>query len=94
VIYFENNGEPEVYLSSADWMNRNLSQRIELAFPIYNPEFRDRIVHESLDLYIKDNAGSFELHESGEYLRPKATAERKSAQENLLAELVLERKES
>ncbi len=93
VIYFENNGDPEVYLSSADWMTRNLSQRIELAFPINNPEFKKRIVHESFELYLDDNAGSFELRESGAYSKPKITKEKKSAQESLLAELVLERKE-
>ena len=93
VIYFENDGASELYLSSADWMNRNLSQRIEVAFPIHSPDFQKRIIHESFELYLDDESGNFDLIESGEYLRTNSTHEKKSAQEILLAELVLERKE-
>ena len=44
VFVFENDGAPEVFLSSADWMTRNLSYRIETAFPLYDPEVRDRVI--------------------------------------------------
>ncbi|MEI6805798.1 MAG: polyphosphate kinase 1, partial [Myxococcaceae bacterium] len=93
VYYFENNGEPEIYLSSSDLMTRNLSQRIELAFPIEDPVMRKRIIHEAFDLYWADNSGCFDLQEDGTYQRPIKTDKANSAQENLLSELVLERKE-
>ncbi|MEO7174657.1 MAG: polyphosphate kinase 1 [Saprospiraceae bacterium] len=54
VFVFSNNGEPDIYLSSADWMERNLSYRIETAFPIYDPEIRNKILN-FLDLQFKDN---------------------------------------
>src|ERR1035441_2363069 len=46
IFYFENGGEPEVYVGSADWMNRNLHERVEVLFPLKNPLLRDRVVHE------------------------------------------------
>lgn len=54
VFVFSNNGNPDIYLSSADWMERNLSYRIETAFPIYDPEIRAKILN-FLDLQLKDN---------------------------------------
>ena len=91
--YFENNGKPELYLSSADLMTRNLSQRIELAFPIESPVLQKRIIHEAFELYWADNSQSFDLQEDGSYKRPPLKGERILAQEKLLSELVLERKE-
>lgn len=91
--YFENNGKPELFLSSADLMTRNLSQRIELAFPIENPILQKRILHEAFELYWADNTQSFDLQEDGSYKRPTQKGERILAQEKLLSELVLDRKE-
>ena len=54
IFMFENGGKEEIYLSSADWMNRNLSHRVETAFPIYAPELR-KIIHDVMDLQLKDN---------------------------------------
>ncbi len=55
VYYFENNGDPVVYLSSADWMIRNLARRVELAAPIYDPELKQRVIEEVLDMSLADN---------------------------------------
>ena len=55
IFYFENGGEPEVYIGSADWMNRNLHERVEVLFPLKNPLLRDRVVHEILAAYLADN---------------------------------------
>ena len=49
VWYFENDGEPDVWLASADWMGRNLFRRIEVAFPGARPGLRKRVVDEGLD---------------------------------------------
>ena len=54
VFVFHNDGNPEIYMASADWMNRNLDRRIELGFPIYDEEIK-REVLEILDLQLKDN---------------------------------------
>jgi polyphosphate kinase len=70
IFYFENGGEPEVYIGSADWMNRNLHERVEVLFPLKNPLLRDRVVHEILAAYLADNVKSRFLQSDGRYLRP------------------------
>ncbi|MEO6598149.1 MAG: polyphosphate kinase 1 [Planctomycetota bacterium] len=55
VYYFENAGNPLVYLSSADWMVRNLDRRVEVATPILDPELKKRVVDEVLDIALRDN---------------------------------------
>src|ERR1700716_241171 len=69
IFYFENGGEPEVYLGSADWMSRNLHERVEVMFPLKNPLLRDRVVHEILAAYMADNVKARFLQNDGRYLR-------------------------
>jgi polyphosphate kinase len=69
IFYFENGGEPEVYLGSADWMPRNLHERVEVIFPLKNPLLRDRVVHEILAAYLSDNVKTRFLQKDGTYLR-------------------------
>ena len=54
VFYFRNGGHEEVYLSSADWMLRNLSKRLELLFPVIDPQHRRRLI-DALETYFADN---------------------------------------
>ncbi|WP_205500154.1 polyphosphate kinase 1 [Rufibacter psychrotolerans] len=54
IYVFGNGGEEKIYIASADWMNRNLSRRVEVAFPLYHPELRQEIRH-LLDIQRKDN---------------------------------------
>ncbi len=70
IYYFENGGEPEVYLGSADWMPRNLHERVEVLFPLKNPLLRDRVVHEILAALLADNVKVRFLQKDGRYLRP------------------------
>jgi polyphosphate kinase len=70
IFYFENGGEPEVYLGSADWMPRNLHERVEVLFPLKNPLLRDRVVHEILAALLADNVKTRFLQKDGRYLRP------------------------
>ena len=70
IYYFENGGEPEVYLGSADWMPRNLHERVEVLFPLKNPLLRDRVMHEILAAYLADNVKARFLQKDGRYLRP------------------------
>jgi polyphosphate kinase len=69
IFYFENGGEPEVYLGSADWMPRNLHERVEVLFPLKNPLLRDRVMHEILAAYLADNVKARFLQPDGRYLR-------------------------
>ena len=50
VYWFENGGEPELYLSSADWMERNFFRRVEIAFPVLRQQLRERILQRPGDL--------------------------------------------
>jgi len=70
IFYFENGGDSEVYVGSADWMNRNLHERAEVIFPLKNPLLRDRVVHEILAAYLADNIKVRFLQKDGRYLRP------------------------
>ena len=71
IYYFENDGAPQVYLASADWMPRNLYRRVEIAFPIESPRLRDRIVHEILPAFLNDRVKARELLPDGSYMRLK-----------------------
>lgn len=87
VFYFENNGEPEVFAASADWMGRNLFKRVETCFPIENKKLRDRVIND-LKYYLKDNTQAWLLQQNGSYIRVEpGEDELFSAQQALLQEL-------
>src|SRR5438105_4501032 len=69
VYYFENAGQPDVYLSSADWMPRNFYRRVEIAFPIEAPALPDEIVKDILPNFLNDRVKARELQPDGSYLR-------------------------
>mgnify|MGYP001091173984 CR=1 FL=1 len=69
ITYFANDGEPEVFLSSADWMPRNFRRRVELMFPIEAPALRARVIDEILALQLRDNVKARELQADGTYKR-------------------------
>ncbi|MGV8891528.1 MAG: polyphosphate kinase 1 [Burkholderiaceae bacterium] len=71
IYYFRNDLVHNVYLGSADWMNRNLLRRIEVAFPIYDKALKRRVIAEGLRPYLKDNVNAWELSSSGAYCRKK-----------------------
>lgn len=91
IFYFRNNLAHDIYLSSADWMNRNLFRRIEIAFPVIDPKLKKRIMTEGLNPYLKDNANAWELMADGQYQRKKLRAKqiRFSAQGHLMTTLGL-----
>ncbi|MGC8747815.1 MAG: polyphosphate kinase 1 [Candidatus Kapaibacteriota bacterium] len=93
IFYFKNNGNPEVYLSSADWMTRNLHRRIELMYPVEVPRLKNQLIH-LLELYWKDNTKSWRLKSNGEYerLTPKPGEEPFCTQKFLLESIEKERR--
>ncbi|RKN85697.1 polyphosphate kinase 1 [Paenibacillus ginsengarvi] len=74
IFYFENGGDPEVWLSSADWMTRNLTRRIELMCPVHDPELKATII-QILRLSLTDNVKARILTPSGQYVRPAVEGE-------------------
>ena len=74
VFYFRCDGEETLYLSSADWMNRNMLRRIELAWPVTDPVIRQRIIDECLVAYLHDGCDAWDLQPDGTYLRVQPLA--------------------
>jgi polyphosphate kinase len=69
IFYFGNGGDPQVYIGSADWMDRNLSRRVEVVFPIEVPDLKHRLISEILATSLADNVKARELHADGSYRR-------------------------
>ena len=86
IFYFLNGGADDVYLSSADWMERNFFRRIELCVPVLDAKLKARVIKEGLRTYLADNSQAWEMNADGEYHRRKGRMHR-SAQEQLLASL-------
>lgn len=70
IYYFENNGNSEFYLSSSDWMQRNLNRRIEIMYPIED-KFNQKLLWNILNVQLKDNYNGRKLRSSGVYHKPK-----------------------
>lgn len=89
IFFFRNDGANDVCLASADWMNRNLFRRIEVAFPVLEKSLKKRVIDEGLKPYLKDNQNAWELDGDGRYHRRKPTARQQpfSAQAHLMQAL-------
>jgi polyphosphate kinase len=87
IFYFENGGKSEVYLGSADWMPRNLYERVEVLFPLRDPQLKERICEEILPAYLADNRKARLLGSDGNYIRAPRGARGKgfSVQDHLMS---------
>ena len=87
--WFGNDGDPELFCSSADWLERNLLRRVETAFPIRSPLCAQRVRREGLLNYLDDNQNAWELQADGSYVKrtPAAAEAPFSAQLSLLQDL-------
>jgi polyphosphate kinase len=87
VFYFRCAGEETLYLSSADWMNRNMLRRVELAWSVTDPRKCRRIIDECLVAYLHDGRDAWDLQSDGTYLRvgTSGPGERHGAQDALMA---------
>jgi polyphosphate kinase len=74
VYYFENAGAREIYCGSADWMDRNLFRRIEVAFPVEASDLQSRVA-DDLNLYLADDTQAWMLDASGHYTRAEGTGD-------------------
>ncbi|AMO25169.1 polyphosphate kinase [Ramlibacter tataouinensis] len=77
VFYFRLDHDEQVYLSSADWMNRNMLRRVELAWPVNDPALRQRIIDECLVAYLHDDCDAWDLMPDGRYKRAPRAGELK-----------------
>ena len=67
IYYFYNDGEEEIYISSADWMYRNLSKRVETMGIVEDEGIKEKI-KQILDIYLSDNTNAYELQVDGGYV--------------------------
>ena len=91
IYYFENNGNPKIFLSSADLMPRNLNRRVEILFPIEDPNLKNKIIH-ILEVIFRDNHNARLLLPDGKYIRltPKKNEPRFSSQRYFREEILKE----
>ena len=82
---FHFRGAQKVYLSSADWMDRNFFRRIEICFPILDAKLKKRVIQEGLKPYLRDNCQSWEMDMEGRYHRKRGRSRLCSAQSELLS---------
>ena len=88
IFYFRTNLKHDVYLASADWMDRNFFRRIEVCFPVLDKKLKKRVIDEGLKVYMQDNCQAWDMDADGRYRQktPRRAAP-KCAQTMLLQEL-------
>jgi polyphosphate kinase len=69
IYHFHHGGDDLVYCSSADWMDRNLFNRVETCFPVNDPVLKAQILEQGLHIYLRDNTRAWELQSDGRYQR-------------------------
>lgn len=84
VFYFAWGQQEELFLSSADWMNRNMLSRVELAWPVREKKLRQRIIDECLVAYLHDDRDAWTLAASGAYRKPQRPIDGNGAQKALM----------
>lgn len=77
IFYFENGGNPEIYMASADWMSRNLDRRVEIMFPVEDAKLKKEVKH-ILDVQLADNVKAQLMQPDGSYVRVSELLKRES----------------
>jgi polyphosphate kinase len=85
IFYFYANGKEDVYLSSADWMDRNFFRRVEVAFPIRDRRLKRRVIAEGLSVCLGDNQSAWVMQSDGHYRKRRSGKAIRNAQLGLLA---------
>jgi polyphosphate kinase len=89
IFHFYNGGAHDIYLSSADWMQRNFFRRVEVCFPVLDAKLKRRVIKEGLEPYLKDNCQAWEMDAEGNYRRkcPRSGSKVICAQAQLMQDL-------
>lgn len=87
VFYFYADGAETVYLSSADWMDRNFFRRVEIAFPVYDKTLRKRVIDEAFTYALRDGQLAWQQQADGTYARVRNRREAYDVQEALIQRL-------
>ncbi|CAM3047669.1 polyphosphate kinase 1 [Cupriavidus taiwanensis] len=82
VYYFQAAGAEVLYLSSADWMDRNLFRRVEVAFPVLDKALKARVIKESLQVHLRDNASAWIMQSDGNYVRSQTRSKHPHISQN------------
>ena len=77
IFYFENGGNPEIYMASADWMSRNLDRRVEIMFPVEDAKLKKEVKH-ILDVQLADNVKAQLMQPDGSYVRVSGLSKREN----------------
>ena len=88
IYFFHADGQERVYLSSADWMERNFFRRIELAFPILDKKLKRRVISEGLQIYLSDNVQAWDMDANGRYLPRRGSKKSPRCAQRELIELL------
>jgi polyphosphate kinase len=88
VFYFHNDGAKDVYLASADWMDRNFFRRIEICFPLLDPRLKKRVIREGLMPYLARDIEAWEMEASGQYKRRRGKHGKKGDVQTLSLEML------
>ncbi|MEK6591672.1 MAG: polyphosphate kinase 1 [Pseudomonadota bacterium] len=91
VFYFHNDGAQDVYLASADWMDRNFFRRVEVCFPVIDPALKKRVIGEGLKLYLEDNTQAWEMDQHGQYQCKTPRRSKPVSAQDMLIELLARR---
>ena len=81
IFYFENGGNPEIYMASADWMSRNLDRRVEIMFPVEDAKLKKEVKH-ILDVQLADNVKAQLMQPDGSYVRVSELSKREAGAHN------------
>ena len=88
VFYFYNGGAEDVYLASADWMDRNFFRRIEVCFPVLEPRLKKRVIREGLKPYLARGVEAWDMEANGQYRCHKGARGRSGRAQTPLLELL------
>jgi polyphosphate kinase len=91
VFYFHNDGSQDVYLASADWMDRNFFRRVEVCFPVLDPALKKRVIGEGLNLYLEDSTQAWEMDRHGQYQCKSSRRGKPVCAQDMLVELLASR---
>ncbi len=87
VYHFHNGGRKDVWLASADWMDRNLFRRVEVAFPVRDRKLKERVIEEAIAVHLRDNVDAWRMDGEGQYRRRRRRGKPFASQPALLARL-------